>query len=172
MKFSVIVITPLNNLLSQLPPQLSHSHLKAKPYLIHILKGVDDVVRQARQQVYDKPGLQVVHADEFWVRNHLSTRTHEGGVEVEDDVHQEDYINHAIQHQPNNVVLLGFEGNIVGHHYGCVKGKDKDDPVPGGLEGAVVKNYVGRRLGSFLLVLWEDVRVELQNLETGNRKKV
>lgn len=54
----------------------------AKPYLIHILKGIDDVIGQARQQVDDEPSLQIVHPNEFGVGDHLSAGPHEGGVEV------------------------------------------------------------------------------------------
>ena len=130
-------------------------------YLIHVLKGVDDVIGQTGQQIDDEPGLQVVHPDELGVRNDLAPRPHKGGVEVQDNVHQEDDIHHAVQHQPDNVVLLGLEGDIVGHHDGGVESEDKDDPVPGGLEGAVVEDDVGRCFGCLLLVLRKDVRPQL-----------
>ena len=143
---------------------------RAQPYLIHVLEGVDDVIRQAGQQVDDKPGLQVVHADELGVGDDLPAGANEGGVEVEHDVHQEDDVHHAVQHQPHDVVLLGLEGDVVRHHDGRVEGEDEDDPVPGGLEGAVVEDDVRRRLGGLLLVLREDVRVQLQNLETRRRR--
>ena len=139
---------------------------QTQTYLIHVLEGVDDVVGQAGQQVDDEPRLQVVHADELGIGDDFSTGPHEGGVEVEDDVHQEDDVHHAVQHQPHDVVLLGLEGDVVGHHDGRVEGEDEDDPVPGGLEGAVVKDDVRRRLRGLLLVLREDVRVQLQHLET------
>ena len=137
-----------------------------RTHLIDILKGVDDVVRQAGQQVDDEPRLDVVHADELGVGDDLAAGPHEGGVEVEDDVHQEDDVHHAVQHQPHDVVLLGLEGDVVGHHDGRVEGEDEDDPVPRGLEGAVVEDDVGRRLRGLLLVLREDVGVQLQDLDT------
>lgn len=142
-----------------------------QPYLIHVLKGIDDVIRKAGQQVNDEPSLQVVHANKFWIRDYFSTGTNECRVEVEDDVYQEDDIHYAVQHQPNNVILLGLERNIVGHHDCSVKSEDEDDPVPGGLEGAVVKDDMRRRLWGFLLILWENIGVELQNLEAGKRER-
>jgi len=91
-------------------------------------------------------------------------------VEVEDDVHQEDNVHHTVHHQPHHVILLGLEGHVVGHHDGRVECEDEDHPVPGGLEGAVVENDVGGRLGGLLLVLREDVGVQLQNLEERERE--
>lgn len=128
-----------------------------RAYLIYVFKGIDDVIGQAGQQVNDEPGLQVVHSNQLWVRNDLSTRPNEGGVEVEHNVHKEDDIYHAVQHEPGQIVLLGLERDIVGHHDGCVEGEDEDDPVPGGLEGAVVEDDVGRSFRRLLLVLREDV---------------
>lgn len=80
-------------------------------------------------------------------------------MEVEHNVNQEDDVHDAVQRQPNQVVLLRLKGDVVGHHDGGVEGEDEDDPVPGGLEGAVVEDDVGRRLGGLLLVLREDVGV-------------
>lgn len=74
----------------------SNNSRNAQTYLIHILKGIDDVIGQARQQVDDEPSLQIVHPNEFGVRDHLSTGPHEGGVEVENDIHQEDDVNYAV----------------------------------------------------------------------------
>jgi len=125
--------------------------------LVHVLEGVDDVIREAGQQVDDEPGLDVVHADEFGVRDDLAGRAHEGGVEVEDDVDEEDDVHDAVHHQPGDVVLLGLEGHVVGHHDGGVEGEDEDHPVPRGLEEAVVQDDVRRRLRGFLLVLRQDV---------------
>ena len=85
-------------------------------------------------------------------------------MEVEHDVHQEDDVHNAVHHQPRDVVLLGLEGHVVGHHDGGVEGEDEDDPVPGGLEQAVVQDDVGRGLGRLLLVLRQDFRSQLKNL--------
>ena len=132
--------------------------------LIHVLEGVDDVIRQTGQQVDDEPGFHVVHADQLGVGDDFSGRADEGGVEVEDDVHEEDDVHDAVHHQPGDVVLLGLEGDIVGHHDGRVEGEDEDDPVPGGLEEAVVQDDMWRRLRRFLFVLRQDVRPQLENL--------
>lgn len=147
------------------------NHNGSTANLVHILEGIDDVVRQAGEQVDDEPGLQVVHADQRGVRDHLPARPHERGVEVEHDVHQEDDVHDAVDHQPGDVVLLGLEGDVVGHHDGRVEGEDEDDPVPRGLEGAVVQDDVRRGLGRLLLVLGEDLRTQLQNLGEGGEMK-
>ena len=138
-----------------------------------MLKGVDDVVGKAGEQVDHEPGLQVVHADELGVGDDLAGGAHEGGVEVEHDVHQEYDVHHAVGHQPAKVGvgLVVLEGHVVGHHDGCVEGEDEDHPVPGGLEGAVVQDNVRRGLGGLLFVRREDVRAELEGL-SGFRKKV
>lgn len=106
--------------------------------LINVLKGIDDIIGEARQQVNHEPCLQVVHADQLGVRDDLTSRPHKCGVEVQDDVHQEDDVHYAVHHQPCHVVLLGLKRDIVGDHDGCVEGEDKDYPVPCGLEGAVM----------------------------------
>lgn len=53
-----------------------------RTHLIHILEGVDDVVRQAGQQVDNKPGLQVVHSNQLGVWDDLTGGSNERGVEV------------------------------------------------------------------------------------------
>ena len=133
-------------------------------HLVHIFKGIDDIVGQAGQQVNNKPRLQVVHSYQLCVWNDLPSRTHEGGVEVKHDVDQEDDVHHAVQHQPNQVVLFGLKRDVIGHHDGGVEGEDEDDPVPGGLEGAVVEDDVWRGLGGLLFVLRHDVWSQLESL--------
>lgn len=134
--------------------------VKLEPFntdLIHVFESVDNVVRQAGEQVYHKPGLEIVHPDQFRIGDDLTSGPDKRGVEVKHDVHQEDDVHDTVQHQPGDIVLLGLEGDVVGHHDGRVEGKDKDHPVPSGLEGAVVEDDVRRCLRSFLLVLRQDV---------------
>lgn len=78
-------------------------------------------------------------------------------MEIQHNVHEEDDVHDAVYHQPGDVVLLGLEGDIVGYHDGRVEGEDEDHPVPGGLEGAIMQDDVGWRLGCLLFVLGEDV---------------
>lgn len=141
-----------------MPRQTSHTDL------VNVLESIDDVVRQAGEQVYDKPGLEIIHTYQLRVGDDLASRPDEGSVEVEHDVYQEDDVHNTVQHQPGDVVLLGLEGHIVGHHDGRVESKDQDHPVPRGLEGAVVENDVRRCLGSFLLILRQDFRAKLKHL--------
>lgn len=107
-------------------------------HLIHVFKSIDDVVGQTRQQVYDEPGLQVIHPDQLRIRDHLPSRPDKRGVEVEHNVHEEDDVHNAVQNQPGDVILFGLEGDVIRNHDGSVEGQDEDDPVPGGLKGAVV----------------------------------
>lgn len=107
-------------------------------HLIHVFESVDDVIGQTGQQVYYEPGLQVVHSDQLRIRDHLPSRPDKRGVEIEHDVHKEYDVHNAVQNQPSDVILFGLEGDVVRNHDGGVEGQDEDDPVPGGLKGAVV----------------------------------
>ena len=129
-----------------------------------MFKAVDDVVGQTGQQVDDEPRLQVIHAYEPGVWNHLPRRTNEGGVEVQHDVNKEDDVHDAVQHQRGQIVLLCLKRDVIRHHDGGVEGEDEDDPVPGRLEGAVVEDDVWRGLRGFLLVLREDFWSQLESL--------
>ena len=60
----------------------SQTHGGRRAHLIHVFEGVDDVVRQAGQQVDNKPGLQVVHANQLGVWDDLTGGSDERGVEV------------------------------------------------------------------------------------------
>lgn len=66
--------------------------------LINILKCIDDIIRQAGEQVNHKPGLQVIHADQLGVRDHLPCRPHKGGVEIEHNVNQKNDIYNAVHY--------------------------------------------------------------------------
>ena len=54
--------------------------------------------------------------------------------------------------------------NVETYHDSSVEGKKEDDPVPRGLEGAVVQEDVGRGAGSLLAVLRQDVRAQAHQL--------
>ena len=132
--------------------------------LINIFKGIDDIIRKTGEQVNNEPCLHIVHSDELRIGDHLPCRTYECGVEVENNVHQEDDVHNAVHHQPRDVVLFGLEGHVVGHHDGGVEGENEDHPVPGGLKETVVQDDVGRGLRGLLLVLRQDVGPQLKNL--------
>lgn len=106
--------------------------------LIHVLKSVDDVIRQTGQKVDHEPRLQVVHADKFGVRDHFPRWPDKGGVKIQNNVHQKDDIHDAVHHQPGHIILPGFKGDIVRDQDGCVEGQDQDDPIPCGLKDTVV----------------------------------
>jgi len=51
-------------------------------HLVDVLKGVEDIVRQAREQVHHEPALEVVSAYDLRVGNYLTARSDEGRVSV------------------------------------------------------------------------------------------
>lgn len=58
------------------------------------------------------------------VRHHLATRANERGVKVEDNVDEEYDVDDAVDDQQGDVLAgLVFEGDVVGHHDGRVKGQ-------------------------------------------------
>ena len=130
-----------------------------------MIEGVEHVVGQAGEQVDDKPRLEVVHADDLRIADHLSSGTHEGRVEVEHDVDEEDDVNDGVHHQEADILgRLVLEGDVEGHHDGRVEGETQNGPVPDGFEGTVVKQDVRRRLGRLLAVLGQHVRVQRHHL--------
>ena len=42
-----------------------------------VVEGGEDVVRKTREKVDDEPALEVVHADDTWLRHHLTGRADE-----------------------------------------------------------------------------------------------
>ena len=83
-------------------------------HIIIVVKGVEDIVGQARKQVNEEPGLEInfgsnairferlvkiiighhlkiIDADDFWVADHLTPRPHVGRVKVQDDVDEKYY---------------------------------------------------------------------------------
>lgn len=86
-------------------------------------------------------------------------------MEIEHDVYEEDDVDDGVNHQQGDVLGgLVLEGNVVRHHDGGVEGEAQDDPVPDGLEGAVMEEDVWRGFGGFLPVLGHDVRIEAHHL--------
>ena len=145
-----------------------------RTHIFVVIKGVEHVVGQAGEEVDDEPRLEVVHADDLGVADHLATGTHECRVEVEHNVDEEDDVHDGVHHEQTDVLGgLVLEGDVEGHHDGGVEGETQDGPVPDGLEGAVVEQDVGRRLGRLLAVLRQDVRVQRHHLPaSGNVRSV
>ncbi len=130
-----------------------------------MVESVEDVVGEAGEEVDDEPGLEVVEADDLWVRDDLSAGADVRGVEVEDDVDEEDDVDDGVDHQEGDVLRrLVLERHVVGDHDGRVEGEDQDDPVPDGLESAVVQQDVRGRLGGLLAILGHDVRAQAHQL--------
>ena len=151
--------------------------MKLATNLVDVLEGVEDVVREAGEQVDDEPALQVVHADDVRVGHDLAVRADERRVEVEDDVDEEDDVDDAIDDkQRHGVECLVAEGDVERHHDGRVEGEDENHPVPRRLEGRVVQDDVRRRFWRLLPVLRQDVAVQVHHLRgtatgvvTGNK---
>ena len=130
-----------------------------------MLEGVEHIIRQTREQVDDEPTLEIVHADDVRVGHDLAAGTDECRVEVEDDIDEEDDIDDAVDYEERDGVEgLVTEGDVEGNHDGRVEGEDEDHPVPRRLEGRVVQDDVGRRLGRLLAVLRQDLAVEVHHL--------
>ena len=142
----------------------------SRTHIFVVIEGVEHVVGQAGEEVDDKPRLEVVHADDLGVADHLSARTHERRVEVENDVDEEDDVHNGVDHEQTDILGgLVLEGDVEGHHDGGVEGEAQDGPVPDGFEGTVVEQDVGRRLGRLLAVLRQDVRVQRHHLSASGR---
>ena len=76
-------------------------------YVLIMVEGIEDVVGQTGEKVDDEPRLEIVDSDDGGVRHHLPPRSHVGGVEVEDDVNEEDHVHDGVDHQETDV-LRGF----------------------------------------------------------------
>ena len=79
--------------------------------VVIVVKGVEDIVREAGEKVDQEPGLwmsnikhqlyqlyaepdthlEIIDADDFRVADHLAARTHVGRVKVQDDVDEKYY---------------------------------------------------------------------------------
>ena len=64
-----------------------------------MVEGIEDIVGETREEVDDEPRLEIVDPDDGGVAHHLPTGPHVGGVEVEDDVDEENHIHYRVHHQ-------------------------------------------------------------------------
>ena len=132
-----------------------------------MVEGVEDVVGQAGEQVDDKPRFEIVEPDDLGVGHDLAARADVGRVKVEDNVNEKNHVHDRVQHEQEHVLRgLVLQRHVVGDHDGRVEGEDEDDPVPDGLEGAVVEQDVRGRFRSLLSVLGHnDLRTEAHELK-------
>ena len=72
-------------------------------YVFVVIECVEYVVRKAREEIDDEPTLEIIHADDFGVRNDFSTGTHERRMEIEHDVNEEDHVHDAVHDQKAHV---------------------------------------------------------------------
>jgi len=127
------------------------------------MEGVDEVVRQARQQVDDEPRLEVVETDDARVGDDLAGRADERRVEVDEYVDEKHDVDDRVDYEDRRrVERLAVERDVVRHHDGRVERQQQYQPVPLGLEHRVVQDDVLRRLGRLLSV----VRQRLRGIET------
>ena len=83
-----------------------------------VVERGEDVVRKTRQKVDDEPALEVVHADDARLGDHLAGGADERHVEVEEDVDEEDDVDKTVDHQHGHVVhrlALGHVTHIHAH---------------------------------------------------------
>lgn len=66
-------------------------------YFFIVIKGIKDIVGEARQKVNNKPAAKIIHSNYFGIGDNLSARTDERCVEVEHDVNKENHINDTIK---------------------------------------------------------------------------
>jgi len=122
--------------------------------LVMKLEGVDQVVRQARKQVNDEPGLKIVETNHSRVGDDLAGRTDERRVEVDENVDEEDDVDDGVDDEDRRrVKRLVAERHVVRHHDGRVERQQQNQPVPLGFEHGVVEDDVLRRLGRLLSVV-------------------
>ena len=69
-----------------------------------MVEGVEDIVRETWEKVDDEPRLEIVDPDDGGVADHLPAGPHVGGVEVEDDIDEENHIHDRVHHQEAHVL--------------------------------------------------------------------
>ena len=104
-----------------------------------MVKSVEYVVGKTRKQIDHEPGLQVVESDHFGIGDNFAAGSNVGGMKVEYNVNKKDDVYDGVYHKEWNVFWgFIFQRHIVGNHDGGVEGETKNDPVPNGLEGAIM----------------------------------
>ena len=73
-------------------------------YVLVVIEGIEDVIGQTGEEVYDEPGLEIVHPDDCGVADNLSPGPYVGGVEVEDDINEEYHIHYRVHHQQTYIL--------------------------------------------------------------------
>ena len=123
-------------------------------YILVVVEGVEDVVGQAGEEVDDEPRLEIIDSYHFWVGDDLTGGSDVRRVKVQHDVDEEDDVDDGVDDEERHVFRrLVLERDVVRHHDGRVEGQAKDDPVPDGFEGTVVKQNVRRSLRGLLSIL-------------------
>ena len=81
-----------------------HKVFSAQTYVLVVVEGIEDIVGETREKVDDEPRLEIVDPDDGWVADHLPAGPHVGGVEVEDDIDEENHIHYRVHHQQTHVL--------------------------------------------------------------------
>ena len=116
------------------------------------------------------------------VADHLVVGVDVGGAEVDDDVHHEHDVHDEVHHGERAagvaavpalrlVLVAEQEGGRVGSEDGRVDDQQQDEPVPHGLEWAVVQEGPPVDTRGLQLVLWQHVCSQGQDLGVGTRQK-
>jgi hypothetical protein len=87
-----------------------------------MVECIEHVIRKAREEINEKPRLQIIHTDDLGFGHNLTTRSNESSMEVENDVDEKDDIHNGVNNKEAHIFrCFVLEGNIVGHHYSCVE---------------------------------------------------
>lgn len=111
-----------------------------KTYIFVVIEGIEHIIRQAGEQVYEEPRLEIILPYNLWITDNFSAGTHEGRVKIQHYIDEKHHVHNGVYHKEGHVFArFVLEGHVVGHHDGCVEGQAEDNPVPDGFKRAVVE---------------------------------
>ena len=118
-----------------------------------------------------------MQVDGTGVVHHLTRLAHVGGAEVDDYIHDEQYIHQHVQHTQRVTsvttfvdlfthiqVFVQMERGRIWCEHSRVQDQDQDDPIPECLEGAVVKQDEPCCLWNLQFVFWQHIRLQGKDL--------
>lgn len=104
---------------------------------------------------------------------------HIRGAEVDDYVHDEEHVHHEVGHVqrvtrvaasslPRVAMFVQQEGGWVRGDNGRVEDQQQNDPVPKGLDGAVMEQDPPCCFRNLEFVFWQNVRLQRKHLQSDN----
>lgn len=136
----------------------------------------EQVKGDSRYDVDEEPALEIVLGDATRMAHHLVVTVHVGGPEVDDDIDDEHDVHHQVHHIERiagvsavgpalSVVLAEQEGGAVRREHSRVQHEQQDQPIPYGLERAVVQDRPLVDARRLQLVLGQHVGSQRQHLK-------